>query len=64
MLEHSSAAMAEDILTKSKLIQHYCMEGKSGQICDVIGKEQWVEESVSYRIVPCIRYPFAHLYLL
>ncbi len=30
MLEHSSAAMADDLLNKSKLIQHYCMEGKSG----------------------------------
>jgi hypothetical protein len=32
MLEHSSSAMAEDLINKSKLIQHYCMEGKaSGQ---------------------------------
>jgi hypothetical protein len=31
MLEHSSAAMADDLLRKSKLIQHYCMDGKPGR---------------------------------
>ena len=30
MLEHSSGAMADDLLSKSKLIQYYCMEGKTG----------------------------------
>ena len=29
MLEHSSAAMADDLLKKAALIQYYCMEGRS-----------------------------------
>lgn len=29
MLEHSSGAMAEDLLRKSRIIQFYCMEGKA-----------------------------------
>ena len=31
MLEHSSAAMADDLMKKSNLITFYCMEGKQRQ---------------------------------
>jgi len=30
MLEQSSAAMADDLLKKSSLIQFYCMDSKAG----------------------------------
>lgn len=39
MLEHSSAAMADDILRKSDLILHYCMEGKADPPAPVNKKE-------------------------